>query len=183
RPLDPGRTPAAHGPRPAAPARVRPRRARRGARDVRTAARHPHRLRALRTTTLTGQVMLALFIAVAVLAVAFGGLLAAVDAALSVLSRSDLTDLASHHRAKKSLLAISADLGAHVNAVNFVRVFSEALAAVLVTLTFASVFDDWWWVLLASVVVRSEEHTSELQSREKLVCRLLLEKINKNPSY
>src|SRR5690606_40933672 len=25
---------------------------------------------------------------------------------------------------------------------------------------------------------RSEEHTSELQSREKLVCRLLLEKIN-----
>jgi rRNA maturation RNase YbeY len=97
--------------------------------------------------------MLALFIAVAVLAVAFGGLLAAVDAALSVLSRSDLTDLASQHRAKKSLLAISADLGAHVNAINFMRVFSEALAAVLVTLTFASVFDDWWWVLLASVVV------------------------------
>src|SRR5436309_8785456 len=27
-----------------------------------------------------------------------------------------------------------------------------------------------------SEVVRSEEHTSELQSREKLVCRLLLEK-------
>src|SRR5690606_41230263 len=26
---------------------------------------------------------------------------------------------------------------------------------------------------------RSEEHTSELQSRENLVCRLLLEKINK----
>src|SRR5690606_39407912 len=28
---------------------------------------------------------------------------------------------------------------------------------------------------LASVRARSEEHTSELQSREKLVCRLLLE--------
>src|SRR5690606_41715447 len=28
----------------------------------------------------------------------------------------------------------------------------------------------------ASSTVRSEEHTSELQSREKLVCRLLLEK-------
>src|SRR5690606_28751975 len=28
----------------------------------------------------------------------------------------------------------------------------------------------------AEEVVRSEEHTSELQSREKLVCRLLLEK-------
>src|SRR5690606_41269977 len=33
----------------------------------------------------------------------------------------------------------------------------------------------------ADVGVRSEEHTSELQSRENLVCRLLLEK-NKNRS-
>lgn len=97
--------------------------------------------------------MLALFIAVAVIAVAFGGLLAAVDAALSVLSRSDLVDLAAHHRARKSLLAIAGDIGAHLNALNFMRVFSESLAAVLVTLTFAELFHDWWWVLLASVVV------------------------------
>src|SRR5215475_10895845 len=32
------------------------------------------------------------------------------------------------------------------------------------------------------IVVRSEEHTSELQSRENLVCRLLLEKKKKNTS-
>src|SRR5207302_6143484 len=32
----------------------------------------------------------------------------------------------------------------------------------------------------ASTSRRSEEHTSELQSRENLVCRLLLEKKNKN---
>src|SRR3712207_9420192 len=31
-------------------------------------------------------------------------------------------------------------------------------------------------VLLAGVAARSEEHTSELQSRQYLVCRLLLEK-------
>src|SRR3712207_7712093 len=31
--------------------------------------------------------------------------------------------------------------------------------------------------------VRSEEHTSELQSRQYLVCRLLLEKKNQNLSY
>src|SRR5690606_40249857 len=31
---------------------------------------------------------------------------------------------------------------------------------------------------LRQIVERSEEHTSELQSREKLVCRLLLEKKN-----
>src|SRR5690606_40340121 len=34
-------------------------------------------------------------------------------------------------------------------------------------------------VLGALAVVRSEEHTSELQSRENLVCRLLLEKKKK----
>lgn len=97
--------------------------------------------------------MIGLFIAAAVVAVAFGGLLAAVDAALSVLSRTDIVDLAAHHRARKSLLAISADIGAHVNAVNFMRVVSETFAAVMVTLTFAEVFDEWWWVLLASAVV------------------------------
>src|SRR2546430_13229320 len=31
--------------------------------------------------------------------------------------------------------------------------------------------------------VRSEEHTSELQSQSNLVCRLLLEKKNTRPSY
>src|SRR3712207_7399153 len=34
----------------------------------------------------------------------------------------------------------------------------------------------------AGVRARSEEHTSELQSRQYLVCRLLLEKKNINPS-
>ena len=32
---------------------------------------------------------------------------------------------------------------------------------------------------MCSLPLRSEEHTSELQSRENLVCRLLLEKKNK----
>src|SRR5207302_9798050 len=32
------------------------------------------------------------------------------------------------------------------------------------------------WVLVLDDISRSEEHTSELQSRENLVCRLLLEK-------
>src|SRR5690606_39992625 len=37
-----------------------------------------------------------------------------------------------------------------------------------------------WLMDLVSAPVRSEEHTSELQSRENLVCRLLLEKKNKD---
>jgi CBS domain containing-hemolysin-like protein len=97
--------------------------------------------------------LIGLFVAVAVVLVAFGGLLAAADAALGTLSRIDLADLAAHSRFKKSLLAIAADTGAHVTAINFVRVLSETTAAVLVTLAFALVIRDWWWVLLASVIV------------------------------
>lgn len=99
--------------------------------------------------------LIGVFIAIAVLLVAFGGLLAAADAALGVLSRTDLIDLAAHRRAKKSILKIAADTGAHINALNFMRILSETTAAVLVTLAlaFALGFDDWWWVLLASVLV------------------------------
>src|SRR5690606_39921696 len=35
----------------------------------------------------------------------------------------------------------------------------------------------------AAAALRSEEHTSELQSRENLVCRLLLEKKNKKATH
>src|SRR5690606_42023134 len=39
---------------------------------------------------------------------------------------------------------------------------------------------DSWHERLAEVGFRSEEHTSELQSRENIVCRLLLEKKKKD---
>ena len=77
-----------------------------------------------------------LFLAAAFVLVAFGGLMAAVDAALGVSSRADVTDLALGSRARRSLLAIADDPGAHVNAVNFVRIIAETTAAVLVTLAF-----------------------------------------------
>src|SRR5215813_4656817 len=41
-----------------------------------------------------------------------------------------------------------------------------------ILLTVSAIFSSYWWV-------RSEEHTSELQSRPHLVCRLLLEKKKK----
>src|SRR3712207_8181478 len=37
--------------------------------------------------------------------------------------------------------------------------------------------------LIRDLAVRSEEHTSELQSRQYLVCRLLLEKKNRQPPH
>ncbi len=93
--------------------------------------------------------MIGIFIGAAVVLVVFGGLLAAADAALGVLSRSDLVDIASTSRSKRSLIAIAQDPGAHINALNFMRVVSETTAAVLVTLAFATTFD-WWWALLLS---------------------------------
>lgn len=93
------------------------------------------------------------FVVAAVLLIAFAGLLAAIDAALSVLSRIDLVALAADHRSSRSLRAIAADAGAHINALAFLRVVSETLAAVLVTLALATALVDWWWVLLAAVLI------------------------------
>src|SRR5437762_7461036 len=39
----------------------------------------------------------------------------------------------------------------------------------------------WPWAVYSSGYLRSEEHTSELQSPMYLVCRLLLEKKNRRP--
>ncbi|CAN5134863.1 hemolysin family protein [soil metagenome] len=97
--------------------------------------------------------MVGIFISVAVLLVIFGGLLAAADAALGVLSRTDLAELAAHSRSRRSLLAIAADVGAHINALNFMRIVAENTAAVLITLALSSVFTDWWWTLLASALI------------------------------
>jgi CBS domain containing-hemolysin-like protein len=97
--------------------------------------------------------VIGVFVAVAVVLVAFGGLLAAADAALGVLSRTDLIDLASGSRVRRSLLAIAADVPSHVNAINFLRVTSETTAAVLVTLALVTVIGQWWWVLLIAALI------------------------------
>src|SRR3712207_6919285 len=78
----------------------------------------------------------------------------------------------------------SNDRPRHVNLLLLLRLFCEMLAAVLVTTVFLQYVDQGWTavlysclsMLVVSYVLRSEEHTSELQSRQYLVCRLLLEK-------
>jgi CBS domain containing-hemolysin-like protein len=97
--------------------------------------------------------MTALFLVVAFFLVAFGGLLAACDAAMVTLSRAELQEEAVRARFGASLLAIAADTGAHINAVNFLRVLSETAAAVLVTLAVAGFVDDVWAVLLLAAVI------------------------------
>jgi len=97
--------------------------------------------------------MIAWFVVVAVVLVAFGGLMAAVDAAITAQSRADITELAGTSRAKRSLLAIAADTGAHLNAVSFVRIISETTAAVLVTLVFATILRQTWVALVISAFI------------------------------
>ena len=97
--------------------------------------------------------MAPLFLIVAVLLVAFGGLLAACDAAMGTLSRAETQDLAFRSRFRRSLVAIAADAGAHINAVNFLRVLAETSAAVLVTLAVAGLVDNPWLVLLIAAVI------------------------------
>src|SRR5690606_36289610 len=56
-------------------------------------------------------------------------------------------------------------------------IWIPAVLVVLTTEVLYSLFGSW--SLQRQADERSEEHTSELQSRENLVCRLLLEKKNK----
>src|SRR5690554_1392608 len=77
-------------------------------------------------------------------------------------------------------------------------VFYYALISTLITLPGAILNwqpipnEAWWWLIGLGIIAsggqlaltkgRSEEHTSELQSRPHLVCRLLLEKKKKQPN-
>ena len=97
--------------------------------------------------------MTALFLVVALVLVAVGGLLAACDAAMVTLSRAELQETAIRARFRAALLAIAADTGAHINAVNFLRVLAETAAAVLVTLAIATFVENVWLVLLIAVVI------------------------------
>lgn len=95
----------------------------------------------------------ALLLVGAALLLAFGALMAAIDAALGVTSRSDLAELGGIGRNAASLRRIAADPEAHANAVVFIRVLAETAAAVLVTVAFTLLFDSIWWAMLAAAVL------------------------------
>lgn len=94
--------------------------------------------------------MTAGLIIVAVVLVAFAGLMAAGDAAITVKSRSDILELAENSRSKRALEAIAADPGTHLNALNFIRVLAESTAAVLITLAVATLIESPWWTMLVA---------------------------------
>ena len=95
-----------------------------------------------------------LLLIAAILLVALGGLMAALDAALSVTSRTDLADMASSApRNSAALSRIGADPGAHGTAVVFIRILAETTAAVLVTVAFTVLFESIWWAMLAAAIL------------------------------
>ncbi|MEU1970482.1 hemolysin family protein [Microbacterium sp. NPDC019599] len=89
----------------------------------------------------------------AVLLVGFGGLTAAIDAALGVTSRGGLAELALGGRNAESLRRISIDPEVHSNAVVFMRILAETTAAVLVTVSFMLLIDNIWWAMLVAAVI------------------------------
>ncbi|MBF4615226.1 hemolysin family protein [Curtobacterium sp. VKM Ac-1376] len=98
-------------------------------------------------------VVVAGLLAVALVLVVLGGLLAASDAALSVVSRADLDEIARGNKRRRAIEAIADDVGAHVNALNFFRVLAETAAAVLVTIALVRAFDSWWVALVVSAAI------------------------------
>jgi CBS domain containing-hemolysin-like protein len=102
---------------------------------------------------VTAVLLVAALLAVAFVLVVLGGLLAAADSALSVLSRADLEEIARGSKRRRAIEALADDPGAHVNALNFFRVLAETAAAVLVTIALVTVFDTWWIALIVSAAV------------------------------
>ena len=94
-----------------------------------------------------------LLLVAAVLLVALGGLMAALDAALAVTGRAGLTELAATARSRAALTKIADDPEAHGNAVVFIRILAETTAAVLVTVAFMLAFDNIWWAMLAAALL------------------------------
>ena len=91
-----------------------------------------------------------------VVLVVFGGLLAACDCGHGrAVARRAAGWPRTVAGSARSLLAIAADTGAHINAVNFLRVLAETSAAVLVTLAFAgdSSRTRGWSLLIAAVIM------------------------------
>lgn len=97
--------------------------------------------------------MIAQLLFAALLLVAVGGWFAATDAALSVLSRADIAEMAQHSRTPRSLRAIADDGGPHVTVTNFARIVSETTAAVFVTAVLIDWIEQLWLSLLVAILI------------------------------
>lgn len=96
-----------------------------------------------------------LLLIIAGLLLALGGLMAAIDAALSVTSQASLDEMASTGRGARALRHIAEQPQEHANTVSFIRVTSQTTAAVLVTAAFVLWLNQVWWAILAASLLMS----------------------------
>jgi CBS domain containing-hemolysin-like protein len=87
--------------------------------------------------------------------IGFGGLMAASESALGVLSSADIRELSNKRRSQRSLLAISVDIGPHRTVTTFVRILAETAAAVLVALQLITAGLPYWAALLLAIFIMS----------------------------
>ncbi|MGO2061888.1 hemolysin family protein [Leucobacter sp. UCMA 4100] len=91
--------------------------------------------------------------ALAVLVTAAGGLLAAIDAAYTALSKSDLEELAEENPAKADRLELIGDnLERHLRNLSFMRITAETFSAVLITLAYGEIWESVWVTLAAAAL-------------------------------
>jgi CBS domain containing-hemolysin-like protein len=89
------------------------------------------------------------------LLIGFGGLMAASEAAMGVLSSDDIREQAQGRRAKKSLISMSEDMGAYRTVTTFVRILVETSAAVIVTVQLIATGIPSWAALLIAILIMS----------------------------
>ena len=87
--------------------------------------------------------------------ISFGGLMAASESAMGVLSTQDIKEQAVGRRSQRSLIALANDLGPHRTVTTFVRILAETAAAVLVTLELVSAGLPYWAALLLAIFIMS----------------------------
>src|SRR5690625_5316954 len=78
----------------------------------------------------------------------------------------------------KGVIDAAVSMGATVKDIIFRFLYVEARSALVLSMTTSTISFISYSTIMGVVGGRSEEHTSELQSRGHLVCRLLLEKKN-----
>src|SRR3954471_5890243 len=154
RPHHTGRAPAAHHARDPPPARLRPRRAGRGAGDVRPAAqaaadvpREPRRGQGL--VVSAGDVRL---VVVALVLVLLAGALAASEAALARVSRARAGELRDQGRRGADALArVAQDPAPTLSVSTFLRVLAESGAAVLLTVVYLDLIGSGWRAVAVAI--------------------------------
>lgn len=90
-----------------------------------------------------------------ILLISFGGLMAASESAMGVLSTDDIREQAQGRRSQRSLVALANDLGPHRTVTTFVRILAETAAAVLVTLQLVTAGLPYWAALLLAIFIMS----------------------------